>query len=72
MTVDIIVVHGPPPKEPPKERCKLCGLTLDKRFFAEMFLIMYDTPEKIVSKHEGIRICHNCHEKLLLEAGFLT
>jgi hypothetical protein len=75
MTVDITVT-----RDPPKERCRLCGLTLNpsKQYakisqrYAEMFLILYDTPEKVLSKHEGIKICEECHTKLLLEAGFLT
>jgi hypothetical protein len=75
MTVDITITH-----DPPKERCRLCGLTLNpsKQYakisqrYAEMFLVLYDTPEKVLSKHEGIKICEECHRKLLLEAGFVT
>jgi hypothetical protein len=63
MTVDITVT-----RDPPKERCRLCGLTLYGRF-GEMFLVLYDTPEQVVTKHQGIKICQYCHEKLLIESG---
>lgn len=64
-------------------RCRLCGLTLPKEYrFGEMNLALYDPtvttpleddmPYRTVSTHDGIRICENCHQKLLLEAGILT
>jgi hypothetical protein len=68
MTVDITITRIPPLKEPPKDRCKLCARTLG-RPFAEMFLALFDNPENVLEKYEGLRICRDCFDKLKTEIG---
>jgi hypothetical protein len=70
MSVDITVTHDP---ETPKKRCSLCGLIIHSEYkFGMLDLTEYDKIHNITSSHIGILICHNCHEKILLEAGFVT
>jgi len=53
-------------RHPPK--CKLCGRTLDTPF-GELFMILFESADKVLEKHQGIRICADCYNKLKLEIG---
>lgn len=62
--VDITITHTPP-------KCKLCARTLGQPF-GEMFLALFDTPEVVVEKHQGVKICYECYDKLKMEIGIAT
>jgi hypothetical protein len=70
MSIDITVTRDPPL---PKRRCSLCGLTIYPEYtFGMMDLELFNNINKVKSIHEGILICENCHEKLILECGMST
>ena len=62
--VDVIITRNPP-------KCKLCARTLTSPF-GEMFLALFDTPEVVVEKHQGVKICYECYDKLKMEIGIST
>jgi len=61
---DIKITRNPP-------KCKLCGRTLDTPF-GELFMILFESSDVVLEKHQGIKICHSCYDKIKMEIGIAT